>query len=182
MFLCVCSYMDYENGSLRSRFVVFLVWFHPYIYMQYTVSELVHASLVALVFARITANASEDVHFCHICVAALRASPRKFLAGILHEFYHAVIAALMAVISFDIKFCVHNGVVHVLYIGHDSRDVVLHVRQLDVRDGSSGGKLLELGFFFQFGEPVCFFGYMLVIRISNIVLISYTWDNSKLFL
>ena len=70
-------------------------------------------------------------------------------------------------------------VVDELHDAEDSLDVVLHVRNLNVRDSSTWGKTLELRLKLKLLECVNLFCNVDVVAVSDVALVGNAWDNTK---
>ena len=104
--------------------------------MQHPVPDFLRPSLVPVLGADIPAGTTGDIHLALVLVAAVRAVPDE-LAVFLDNLDLAVVAADLAVVAFGVQLGVEDRVLDVLQHGEDGRNVVLHVGDLDVTDGSA---------------------------------------------
>ena len=120
--------------------------------MQHAILNFLCASLVPELCSNITAGSSGNAHLVLVAVAAVRALPDQLAVLVLFNLDLSVISANITEIALGIQLCVHDVVIDKLHNRENCRNVLLHVRNFHVADGTSRGKLLEFGFEFQLGE------------------------------
>ena len=113
--------------------------------MQHSITDLLRPSLVPELAANVAAGAPGYIHFRLIHIAALRALPQE-LAVFFDNLNFTVPAALLAVVALGIQLGIDDVVVDKLDDAQHGRQIVLHIGNLDIADGSAWGQGLELGF------------------------------------
>ena len=88
----------------------------------------------------------------------------------------------LAVVRLGVELGVHDVVVDVPQHGHDRRDVVGEVGNLDVTDSAAGRELLELRFKLQFGEGVNLLGDVDMVAVGDVSLVCNALDDAKALL
>lgn len=106
--------------------------------MQHSVIDLLSASLVPVLAADVSAGAANYIHGALVTIVAAGAFPDKFVV-ILDDLYLTGEAAFLAIIAAGIHLSVHDVIVDVADHGDDRRDVMLHVRDLHIADGTAFG-------------------------------------------
>ena len=111
--------------------------------VNYSISNFLSATLIPELSADKSAGTSCNIQFILVTITTVRAFPNE-LTVIFNNLNLAVVTTNLTIIRFDIQFCVDNGVVNVLNNTHHGRNIVGHIRTLDIRDGSSWRQLLKL--------------------------------------
>lgn len=123
--------------------------------MQNAISYFFGAALIPELRSNISAGTASNIQLGLIAVAALGALPNE-LAIVFNNANFSVEAALLAVVAFRVELCVHDIFVDELKHTRYRLKIVLHVRNLNVGDGTTGRKLLEGTFELKFGKGVDF--------------------------
>lgn len=92
------------------------------------------------ILTKIPACTSCNVHLGMILIAALRAFPFEIIVNL----DLTIITADMAVIRLGIKFCILDIVIDKLDNFLQCLQIMSHIRNLHIRNGTAGGNLLEL--------------------------------------
>ena len=111
--------------------------------MHYALSYLLCSALVPELCSDIAAGSSRNVELILVVVAALGAYPYELVIS-LFDLDLTVVTAYLAVVGLGVELGIHDVVVDELHDIHNRIDVLLHVRNLDVRDGAAGRESLEL--------------------------------------
>ena len=117
------------------------------------VSNFLRSALIPELRADISAGAAGNIHFALVLIAAVGAAPFK-LSVFFNDLDLAVISAYLAVVALCVKLSIHNVVIYILHNRKYGRNIILHIRNLNIADGSAGRKLLELSFKFKLLERV----------------------------
>ena len=144
--------------------------------------DFLSSALVPELGSNVAACSSGDVHFILIPVSAVRALPYQFVVFIFHDLDFAFIAAFLTVVGFGIQFGIHNVVVDMADQSHNSRQVVFHVWNFHVGDGSARGQFLELRFEGQLGERIDWLSDVNMVGVGDVVFVSYARDDAEAFL
>ena len=144
--------------------------------MQHTVANFLRAALVPELGADIAAGAAGHIQLALVTVAALGAFPHQ-LAVVLDDLDLAVVAAALAVVGLGVQLGVHDVVVDELQHAHDRLEVVLHIGDFHIADGTARRQLLELRLKLQLGECVDLFRYMHMVAVGDIVFIGDAGDD-----
>ena len=139
--------------------------------MQHTVGNLRCSALVPVLRADVAAGAPRDMHLRLVAVAALRAFPDQFSCIVLYNPDLSIVAAYITVIALCVELRIKNCVIYVLKYADNCRDIVLHVRYLDIADGTARGELLELCLLRKFCKRINLLSYVNVIAVGDIVLV-----------
>ena len=150
--------------------VVFLQHPPANLQVQDPVTNFLGAALVPELGADVAAGTAGHIHLALVGVAALGASPDQ-LAVFLHDLDLAVPAADLAVVALGVQLGVDDVVVDELHHFQNGGDVVLHVGDFHVADGTAGGEVLELGLKFQLGEGVDLLRHVDVVAVGDLSLI-----------
>ena len=81
--------------------------------MKYTLFYLLCSALIPELGADLSTGSSCVSHVILVGIAAIRALPYKFAAFIFDDFYLTIITTALAVITFSVKFGIHNIVVNI---------------------------------------------------------------------
>ena len=146
--------------------------------MQHPIPNLLRPSLVPELSADVAAGASGHVHLGLVSVSALGALPDEFTA-FLDDFNLTIPAAALAVVALGVELGVDDVLVDELDEGQNSRDVVLHIGNLNIADGTTRRQGLELGLELQLCEGVNFLCHMDVIAVGDVVLVGDAGDHPK---
>jgi len=138
--------------------------------VQHAVLDLFGATLVPELGADVATGAACDVHLGLVTVAAVGALPDE-LAVILHDLDLTVVATALAVVRLGVELGVHDVVVDVLHDADDGLEVVLHVGNLDVGDGTARGEALELALELELGECVDVLRHVDVVAVGDVALV-----------
>ena len=150
--------------------------------MEHALADLLGPALVPELGADVTAGAAGNAHAGLVAVAADRALPDQLTGIVLDDHDLAVIAAALTVIALGVEFGVHDVVVDILHHSQNSGNVVLHVGNLDVADGTAGGELLEIRLEFQFVEGVDLLSHVYVIAVGDVVFVRDALDDAEALL
>ena len=146
--------------------------------MQHPILDLLRPALVPELGADIAAGAAGNIQLVLVTVAALGAFPHQ-LAVVLDDLDLAVVAAALAVVGLGVQLGVHDVVVDELQHAHDRLEVVLHIGDFHIADGTARRQLLELALKLQLGEGVDVLGDMDVVAVGDIVLIGNAGHDAK---
>ena len=146
--------------------------------MKYSILNLLCTSLIPELGSDITAGTSCNEESVLVAVAAVRALPDE-LAVILDDLNLTVVAALLAIITLGVKLGVHDVIVDIADDLQDGFEVILHVRDLDVADGTAGGKRLELRLEAELFKRVNMLGNVDVVAVCDIRLIRDARDDAE---
>ena len=105
--------------------------------MKHSVLDLLGTALVPVLGSDVSAGSSGNGHLALITVSTVRALPNKLAHIVLDDLDLAVITAAFAIIRLGVKLSIHDVVIDELDKTEYCRNVVLHVRNLYVRDSSS---------------------------------------------
>lgn len=144
--------------------------------------DFLRSALVPVVQTDVAAGAAGDVHFVLVGVAAVRTAPNQLAMLILDNLNLLVPATALAVIGLCVEFGVHDVVIDVLQHGHDGRNVVGQVGNLDVADGAARRELLELCLELQLGEGVNFLSHMDMVAVGNVTLVCDAFNDAEALL
>ena len=150
--------------------------------VQYPVFDFLSTSLIPELGSDITTGSAGNAHFSLILISTVRAFPDQFAGLVFFDLDFSIVSAYFAVVALGIQLCVHDVVVDELHDGEHRRNIILHVRNFYVADGSTRGQLLECRFKFQLAESIDFLGYMDVVAVGDVVLIGNTRNDTKPFL
>ena len=146
--------------------------------MQNAIPNFLRPPLVPELTTNVAAGSPRHVHFGLIHVTALRAAPHEF-SIFLHDFNLAVPAAALAVVALGVQLGIDDIIVDELDYPQHRFQVVLHVGNLDVADGSTGRQGLELGFKPEFLKGVNRLRHMDVVAVGNIILVGHAGDDAE---
>ena len=104
---------------------------HPFFY-------LLRPALIPEQCADISAGSAGNVHLILIPVFAVRTFPDKLSVIILYYLYLTAVSAALTVIALCIKLRIHYIIINITYYLHYSRNVLLHIRHLNIGNCSSG--------------------------------------------
>ena len=150
--------------------------------MQDAVLDFLRAALIPELGADIPAGSTGNMHLALVAVAAIGAFPNEFAGFVFDDFDFAGIAAILAKVAFGVELRVDDRVVDMFHDRKNRRDVILHVRDLNIAHGSTWRKLLELGFLGQFIEGVDLFPDVDVIGIGDVVMVGNSGDDAETLL
>ena len=146
--------------------------------MQHAVADLLGSALVPELGTDVAARATGDVHLLLVAVAAVGALPHQ-LTVVLDNADLAVVATHLAVVALGVELGIHDVVVDVLHHANDSLKVVLHVRNLDVGDGTARRKLLEHTLELKLIEGIDLLGHVDVVAVGDVALVRHARDDAK---
>ena len=106
--------------------------------MQYTLFNFLSSALIPELRADVSAGAARDIHFVLIGVSAVRTFPNEFSVGVLFNFDLAVISADVAEVALCIKLRIHYMIIDKFHYRNYSVNIVLHIRNFNIRNCSSG--------------------------------------------
>lgn len=112
--------------------------------MEDALLDLLCTSLIPELGSDIAACPSGDIELVLIIISALGAYPCKLVVSLL-DLDLAVKTAYLAVIRLRVELSIHDVVIDISHNVDDSIDIILHVGNFDIADGSSGRESLELG-------------------------------------
>ena len=150
--------------------------------MKYALFDLLGAALVPELRADVPAGTAGDIELRLVGVAALRALPDKLSARVLDDFDLAVEPALLAVVALRVELGVHDVVVDVAHDRENRRQVVLHVRNLDIRNRAARRELLELRLGRELGECVDRLGDVDMVRVRDVIAVGDALDDAETLL
>ena len=137
--------------------------------MQHSLFDFLCSSLVPELCSDIPARSARNIHSGLISVPAHRALPYELAVMIRYDLNLAVVSALLAVIALCVEFCVHDIVVNILHYSQNRINVMHHVRDFHVADGSSRRKCLEFRLELQLRKGIDLLRYMDMVTVRNIV-------------
>ena len=111
--------------------------------MKYTLFYLLCSALIPELGADISTGSSCDIHLILVGIAAIRALPYKFAAFIFDDFYLTIITTALAVITFSVKFGIHNIVVNIFDYFKYGINVVFKVWNFNIAYCSTRREFLE---------------------------------------
>lgn len=138
--------------------------------MQHTLLDFLRTALVPELGPNVAAGTSGHVELILVTVAAVRADPNE-LAVLFDNLDFSVVAADLAVVTLGVELGIHDVVVDELHDLEDCVNVVLHVRNLHIGDGSAGAQLLELGLQCELVKGIDFLSDMDMIGVCDVVLV-----------
>ena len=147
-----------------------------------TVTDFLRASLVPELCSDISAGTAGNGHLILIVVSAVRALPDQLTGLILDDLDLAIVTTTLTVIALRVQLRIHDIVIDELHHGQNSRNVVLHVRNLNVADCATRRQLLELGLEFQLAECIDLLSHMNVVAVRDVVLVGNALDDAKTLL
>ena len=106
--------------------------------MQHPIPDLLRPSLVPELASDISTGAPGHVHLRLIHVATLRTFPQE-LAVLLDDLNLTIPPAALAVVALGVQLGIDDVVVDELDDAQHSRQVVLHIGNFNIADGSAGG-------------------------------------------
>ena len=115
-------------------------------------------------------------------VSAVRALPDQLTGLILDDLDLAIVTTTLTVIALRVQLRIHDIVIDELHHGQNSRNVVLHVRNLNVADCATRRQLLELGLELQLAECIDLLGHMNMVAVRDVVLVGNALDDAKTLL
>ncbi len=147
-----------------------------------TVTDFLSSSLVPELGSDVSAGTAGNGHLVLIAVSAVRALPDQLAGLILDNLDLSVVATALAVIALRVQLRIHDVIIDELHHRENRRDVVLHIRNLNVADCATRGQLLELGLEFQLAECVDLLSHMNMITVRDVVLVGDSLDDAKTLL
>ena len=147
-----------------------------------TVTDFLSSSLVPELCSDVSAGTAGNGHLILIVVSAVRALPDQLTGLILDDLDLAIVTTTLTVIALRVQLRIHDIVIDELHHGQNSRNVVLHVRNLNVADCATRGQLLELGLEFQLAECIDLLSHMNVVAVRDVVLVGNALDDAKTLL
>lgn len=150
--------------------------------MQDAVLDFLCTALIPELGADISTGSTGNMHLALVAVAAIGAFPNEFAGFVFYDFDFAGITAILAKVALGVELRVDDRVVDMLHDRKNRRDVILHVRDLNITHGSTWRKLLELSFLGQFIEGVDLFPDVDVIGIGNVIMVGNSGDDAKALL
>ena len=100
--------------------------------MQNALLDFLCTALVPELGSDITAGTAGNIHCVLIGISAARAFPDQLFVFIFNDLDLSVITAFLAVVALGIELCVHDRILDMLHDCKDCRNVVLHVRNLNI--------------------------------------------------
>ena len=147
--------------------------------MQDALADLLGPALVPELGSDVSAGTAGDAHAGLVAVAADRALPDQLAGIVLDDHDLSVIAAALTVITLGVELGVHDVVVDIFHNSQNSGNVVLHIGNLDVADGTAGRKFLEISLEFQLVESVNLLGHMHMIAVCDVILIGDSFYDTE---
>ena len=132
--------------------------------------NFLRTTLVPELRTNISAGTTCNIHLILIAVSTMWAFPHQ-LAIILNNLDLAIIATHLAVVRLRIELRIHDVIVDKLHNPENGLKIILHIGNLNVRNGSTRRKTLKLRLKLQFLEGVDLFCYMHVIAVGDIALV-----------
>lgn len=139
--------------------------------MKHALLNLLGSPLIPELGSNITAGTTGHIHLILVCVAAVGTLPDELAVLVLLNLNLPVIAAHLAVVALGIQLRIHNIVIDKAHDRENSLQVILHIGNLHIGNGSAGRKCLELGLQGQLVKSVNIFRYMDMIAVGNIALV-----------
>ena len=112
--------------------------------MQYPVLDLLGTSLIPELCPDIPAGPARHEHLVLILITAIRAFPDQLPCLIFPDDDLSVIAAAFTEIALRVQLRVHNILIDKLHHRQDRRNIVLHIRHLNITDRTARRQLLEV--------------------------------------
>lgn len=149
--------------------------------VQHAVADFLGTTLIPELGTDVATGTTSHVHLGLIAVAALRALPDE-LAVVFHDLDLTIVATHLAVIALGVELSVHDVLVDELHYAHDSGEVVLHVRNLDVGDGAARRELLELALELELGKGVNLLADVHVVAVRDVAVVGNSLDLAEALL
>ena len=105
--------------------------------MKHSLFNLLSSSLIPELCHNISTSTSCNIHVIMITVSAVRAFPYKLSIIISYNLNLSCVATFLTVITLSIKLRIHNIIINVLHNLKYCRDVILHIRNLNIADSST---------------------------------------------
>ena len=150
--------------------------------MQHPVLDLLRTSLVPELRTDIAAGSPCHTHLRLITVSAVGALPYQLAALILYDLNLTVVAADLTVIRLRIQLRIHDVVINILHHGEHCRNVVLHVRHLNVADGTTRRKPLEVRLEAKLGEGINILPDIYMVAVGDVVVVRYVLNDAEALL
>ena len=147
--------------------------------MQNPFFDFLGAALIPILSSDVAAGSARDVHGRLIFVAAVRALPDELVVAVGYDFYFSRVAAFLAAVGLCVELGVHDVLIDVFEERHDGGNIVLHVRNLYIADGSAGRKLLELALEREFCESVNLLSDMNMIAVRDVVFVRHALNLTE---
>ena len=113
--------------------------------MQDTILDFLCSALIPVLGTDIAAGTACNIHLALIRIAAVGTDPNQ-LAVFLLNLDFTVETAALAVVGLGVQLRVHDVVVDILHQLQNRVDVMLHIGNFHIADGTAGTQLLEVGF------------------------------------
>ena len=105
--------------------------------MKNAVLNLLCSSLIPELGSDITAGTTGNTHLGLIPVSTVGAFPYQFAVLILNDPNLSIVAADLTVITLGVQLRIHDILIDVLHNRKYRRNILLHVGNLHIRDGST---------------------------------------------
>ena len=128
--------------------------------------DFLRPTLVPVIQTDVAAGSTSNIHFALVCVAAVGTAPNQLAMLILDNLNFLIPTTALAVVGLGVELGVHDVVVDVPQHGHDRRDVVGEVGNLDVTDSAGKYPRVELLWNMQTSHE---FILSFVTRIVNVL-------------
>ena len=149
--------------------------------MHNSIPYLLRSALIPELGPDIAAGTSCDVHHRLVPVMTLWTLPDE-LSVVVYYLYLAVVAAHLAIVALGVQLGIHYIIVDKSDDLQYGRDIVLHIRHLDVADSAARGKMLEFRLEFELGERIYLLGNVNVVAVGDVVLVGYALYLSETLL
>lgn len=147
--------------------------------MKNSVLDFLSPSLIPKLGSDISACSSCNMHLVLITIFAVRAFPNKLSCLILDDFDFTRISTDFAQIALGVEFRIKYGVVHMAKDGHDGRNVVLHIWNFDIGNGTARTECLEFCFLGEFIKGIDMFPDIDMIGIGDVIMVCDSRDDTK---
>ena len=107
--------------------------------MKHSLFNLLSSSLIPELCPNISTSTSCNIHLILITVSAVRAFPYKLSVIISYNLNLSCVATFLTVITLSIKLRIHNIIINVLHNLKYCRNIILHIRNLNIADSSTWG-------------------------------------------
>ena len=98
------------------------------------------------------------------------------------DFNFTVVAANLAVVGLGVQLGIHDIVVDELHQLQHCIDVLLHIGNLYIADGTAGRQLLEFRLEAQLGKGIDFLRHMDMVGVGDIALVRDTGNHAEALL
>lgn len=146
--------------------------------MQHSIPDLLRPSLVPELASNIATSPAGNIHLALVGIPTLRALPHQLIA-LFDDLDFAIPATDLTIVAFGIEFCIDDVLIDKLDDTKNSGEVVLHIGDFDIADGTTGRERLKFGLELELVESVDFLRDMNMVAIGDVVLVGDARDNAK---